>query len=233
MKRTTVIWAVMAIAIGCGGGHARFESRVGDSEIHGHAHNPEGMAYTIGETQIKQESLRRCWAARENGDTGVICPGDRGYGHYGMGDEAGFYGYGGYGSGSGRIDRNQARDGHDMPNPPQNMSWLNSEPTACQNTPLHMRIHNPTNFSVRLMLDGEPVEVRGGQGALPYMPPKSVIHLCLNKPGRHVVAGVAYTVREPVPVEMLRFSFEIKTGEAQLGYHEWLDWRLIRRHQVH
>ena len=122
-----------------------------------------------------------------------------------------------------------ARDAHRMSNPPKTWASLNREPLACKETPLHYKIRNYTNLHIQLQIDGEPVKVFGGQGTLPFLPPKETVHLCLDAPGRHRVSGIAYTGRHPHLVEVKRFSAEVYTDSANLGYTLYIDTKMIDR----
>jgi len=82
-----------------------------------------------------------------------------------------------------------------MMGPPQNWAWLHSAPLGCNNGPHSLMIANDTPNHMRVVLDGEDLQVRGAYGVLPTLPPRTAVHVCLAHLGEHTLSGVVYSLR--------------------------------------
>ncbi|MEY4744627.1 MAG: hypothetical protein RL272_572 [Candidatus Parcubacteria bacterium] len=89
-----------------------------------------------------------------------------------------------------------------MMGPPQSWAWLYTPPMGCDRGPNSLAIANDTDYYVRVVLDGEDLQVRAANGMFPNLPPHTVAYVCLSHLGLHSVSGIAYTLRYGVPQEV-------------------------------
>lgn len=82
-----------------------------------------------------------------------------------------------------------------MMGPPQSWAWLHTAPLGCNSGPHSLMIANDTTHHMRVVLDGEDLQVRGAYGVLPTLPPNSAVYVCLSHLGTHSLSGVAYSLR--------------------------------------
>ncbi|HTK05174.1 MAG TPA: hypothetical protein VL500_06310 [Candidatus Eisenbacteria bacterium] len=82
-----------------------------------------------------------------------------------------------------------------MMGPPQSWAWLHTPPYGCDSGPNALAIANDTDKHMRVVLDGEELQVRGAYGILPTLPPRTVAYVCLAHTGTHSLSGIAYSLR--------------------------------------
>lgn len=107
---------------------------------------------------------------------------------------------------------------------PQTYAWLEKRVPGCETGPLAVKIMNhTTDYFVKLMVDGEELQVFGSQGPLPgFIPPQTAVWICLAKTGDVNFAGIAFVKRPVGPTgtyslqevtgDKGRFSFTLNLG---------------------
>lgn len=115
---------------------------------------------------------------------------------------------------------------------PQNFAWLHQAPRGCASGPLSVEFENRTDYYVKVLLDGKELVVRGADGIMPHVPPRSSVFVCLFETGQHNVSGIAYVARYGELRETERFSVQWIFGSTirtALGrQHFLIDSRLLR-----
>lgn len=116
--------------------------------------------------------------------------------------------------------------------PPQNLAWLHHAPRGCASGPLSVEFENRTDFYVRILLDGKELVVRGADGVMPHMPPRTSVFVCLHETGQHNISGIAYIARYGELRETERFSrgwiFGSTIRTARGRQHFLIDQKLLR-----
>lgn len=114
-----------------------------------------------------------------------------------------------------------------MMGPPQSWAWMHTPPLGCDSGPSSLMIANDTQYHMRVVLDGEDLQVRGAYGIMPTLPPGAAAYVCLAHTGAHTLSGVAFSVRygqlQEVEGEYGRFTYRGPLdGETQgNGSHQF------------
>lgn len=116
--------------------------------------------------------------------------------------------------------------------PPQNLAWLHQAPQGCASGPLSVQFENRTRHFVRVLLDGKELVVRGADGVMPHVPPRTSVYVCLNEAGQHNISGIAYIARYGELREVERFSrqwiFGSTIRSARGRHHFLINQELLR-----
>lgn len=116
--------------------------------------------------------------------------------------------------------------------PPQHLAWLHQAPRGCASGPLSVEFENRTDFYVRILLDGKELVVRGADGVMPHVPPRTSVFVCLHETGQHNISGIAYIARYGELRETERFSrgwiFGSTIRTARGRQHFLIDKSLLR-----
>lgn len=103
-----------------------------------------------------------------------------------------------------------------MPMTPQHWGNMHGGPPMaggmCSGV-LTLHIVNQTDHFITVLLDGRAVQVGGGAGILPHLPPRQEVEVCLTSLGRHTISGTLYAVRGRQVVDLgVRFSRQVSFG---------------------
>lgn len=108
-----------------------------------------------------------------------------------------------------------------IPVTPQHWGSMHGAPPVPGGCPgiLSLTIENRTEYYISVLLDGVAVQVGGGSGILPHLPPGQRVDVCLTRPGRHTVMGVGFARRGAELVEVGRFSEQVTFDQRSV--HTW------------
>lgn len=90
--------------------------------------------------------------------------------------------------------------------PPQEWAWLHQRPEGCERGPLAVEFQNFTFHNIELFIDGKRMRIRGADGELPAIPPRTSVYACLQETGTHRISGIAYASRYGELREIDRFD---------------------------
>jgi len=126
-----------------------------------------------------------------------------------------------------------------LPATPQHWGNMHGPPPVAGTCPavLNLRIVNNTEHFVTVLLDGMAVQVGGGAGILPHLPPGQRVEVCLTRLGRHTVSGSLFTVRGQQVVDLgVRFSdpdAEFDSTTHPYAYQRYaITDQVVRRHRL-
>jgi len=91
-----------------------------------------------------------------------------------------------------------------MPVTPQHWGSMHGAPPVAGTCPAVLNLHivNSTDHYVSVLLDGVAVQVGGGAGILPHLPPGQRVEVCLTHLERHTIGGRLFTVRGQQVVDL-------------------------------
>jgi len=90
--------------------------------------------------------------------------------------------------------------------PPQEWAWMHQRPEGCESGPLAVEFQNFTFNYIALFIDGRRMRIRGADGELPAIPPRTSVYACLQEVGTHQISGIAYVTRYGELREIDRFD---------------------------
>jgi hypothetical protein len=116
--------------------------------------------------------------------------------------------------------------------PPQNWAWMHTQPAGCASGVYALTVVNQTDYYINLMIDGEPLRVRGARGLLPGVPPHEKVYMCLGNLGKHTFTGELFALRygQAMKVGTYRYEGDYGGNTMSFGTQEviirdfWVTW---------
>lgn len=102
--------------------------------------------------------------------------------------------------------------------PPQNWAWLHTPPAGCGHGIYALSLVNQTDYYANIMIDGEPLRVRGARGLLPGIPPHERVFMCLNNTGTHTFTGEVFALRYGQAMKVGTYRYEATFGGNTLTF---------------